>query len=192
MSNVSRVTNVKVMTNHYDLLQRSAQKDQVAFKRLYDETSPGLFSMTLRIVRRRSLAEEVLQEAYLKIWNRADSYNPSKASVFGWMSVITRNTALDKLRSLNSRLEEVYASYEGSNFASRGMSPEDRTEHDKQLNKVVEGLQAPHSEQRKCILFSYYYGYTHKELSEILGKPLGTVKGWIRRGSQQLLGGSWS
>lgn len=182
---------MSVNTKINELLQCSAQKDQFAFKCLYEETSARLFSQVLHLVRRRSLAEEVLQEAYLKIWKRADSYDSTKGSVIGWMSVIARNTALDALRSLNSRPEEVEAGYECMNFAVTDFNekPDKRTEFEIQVRRLIGRLKKLRPEQIQCLLFSYYYGYSHQELSELLGTPLGTIKGWLRRGSQLLTPG---
>lgn len=177
--------------NTIELLQRSAQKDQIAFKRLYEVTSPRLFGLVLQLVRRRCLAEEILQETYLKIWRRADSYNAAKASVIGWMSVIARNTALDVIRRRKHHPEEVELGYENINFASTEFSsdPSARTEFEIQARGLVERLQKLRPEQIQCLIFSLYYGYSHQELSNMLGKPLGTIKGWIRRGGQLLIPG---
>lgn len=174
-----------------ELLQRSAQSDQKAFKHLYDETSPRLFSLVLQLVRRRCLAEEILQETYLKIWKRAGSYDPNKASAIGWMTVIARNTALDTLRNLKARPQETEASYESMRFAATDMNsaPDQTAEIEVQLKGLAERLQKLSPEQIQCLIFSYYYGYSHQELSKMLGKPLGTIKGWIRRGGQQLIPG---
>jgi len=83
------------------LIQRSANNDQLAFKLLYELTSPKLYSLVLKIIKKKKIAEEVLQESYIKIWHRADRYDPTRDSVIGWMSIITRNTAIDTLRALS-------------------------------------------------------------------------------------------
>lgn len=175
------------MTNQTELLRRSAKNDQLAFKQLYEETSPKLYSLVLRIMSTKSVAEEVLQESYLKIWRKADSYDPTKGSVIGWMTVITRNTAFDTLRALSSRPQETETSYEGSQFVSVEHSPEVSSDQTSKLQTLEQQLQMLRPEQRESIIYSYYYGYSHRELSEMTGKPLGTIKAWIRRGSQQLL-----
>ena len=171
------------------LIELSAQKDQAAFKKLYEQTFPKLYSLALRIMVRASLAEEVLQEAYMKIWDKADSYNSSKGHVLAWMTIITRNTALDTLRSLSVRPEEVETVYEGEAYVSSdiNLSPENRIAYVEQIKQMDERLKTLQAEQRQCIIFSHFYGYTHQELSEMLEKPLGTIKSWIRRGGQQLL-----
>jgi len=91
---------MSVVINQIELIQRSANNDPLAFKLLYDLTSPKLYSLVLKIIKREKLAEEALQESYIKIWHRANSYDPSNDSVIGWMSIITRNTAVDTLRDL--------------------------------------------------------------------------------------------
>ena len=177
------------MNDLNQLLELTAHKDQAAFKRLYDQTSPRLFSIAKRIMERESLAEEVLQEAYIKIWDKAERYNSSKGHALAWMTVITRNTALDTLKSLSVRPEEVETVYEGSPYVASdiNLSPENRIDYLKQLKQTDERLNALQAEQKQCIIFSHFYGYSHQELSEILEKPLGTIKSWIRRGNSQIL-----
>ena len=92
---------MNAIINQTELIQRSANNDQLAFKLLYELTSPKFYSLALKIIKKKKLAEKVLQESYIKIWCRADSYDPSRESVIGWMSIITRNTAVDTLRTLS-------------------------------------------------------------------------------------------
>ena len=177
------------MDNLNQLLELSAQKDQVAFKKLYEQTSLKLYSLAVRIMKRESLAEEVLQEAYMKIWDKADSYNSSKGQVLAWMTTIIRNTALDTLRSLSVRPEEVETVYEGTAYVSSdiNLSQENRIDYVEQIQLMNERLKSLQAVQRQCIIFSKFYGYTHQELAEMLKKPLGTIKTWLRRGEIQLL-----
>lgn len=171
------------------LLKLSAQKDQSAFKRLYEQTSPKLYSLALRYMVRPSLAEEVLQEAYIKIWGKADRFDSNKGHALAWMSVITRNTALDTKRALISRPEEVKSTYEGVDFitSDTNLSLDTSLEYVEEIKSMDKRLKALKPEQRKCIIFSYYYGYSHQELSDMMRKPLGTIKSWIRKGGHQLL-----
>ena len=171
------------------LLKLSAGKDKVAFKRLYEQTSSKLYSLALRYMGRPSLAEEVLQESYIKIWDKADRYDSSKGHALAWMSVITRNTALDVKRSFSSRPEEVESRYEGANFVASdiNLSLDSSLDYMEEIKNMDKRLKALKPEQRQCIIFSCFYGYTHQELSDMMGKPLGTVKSWIKRGGHQLL-----
>ena len=177
------------MENLNQLLELSAEKHQPAFKKLYEQTSPKLYSLALRYMKRPSLAEEVLQESYIKIWDKASRYDSSQGNAIAWMSVITRNTALDTKRSFTSRPEEVESTYEGEDFVASdiNLSIESQTDFVEEIKNLDKCLNKLNAEQRKCIIFSRIYGYTHQELSHIMGKPLGTIKTWINRGSDQLL-----
>jgi len=168
------------------LLKRCAKQDQIAFKQLYQESSPKLYGLALRITRKPELAEDVLQDSFIKIWQKADTYSRHKGKGMTWMATITRNKALDKLRRLKVRPQEIAIQYEGLDFASTDLEPdhqEDLSQEMRQLRECLNLLQPP---QRDCILLSYYYGHTHEELSEQLNQPLGTVKSWIRRGLETL------
>lgn len=172
--------------NFAELLQRCSKQDQQAFKQLYQEASPKLYSLALRLMQKPELAEDVLQEAFIKIWQKADSYNVQKGKALTWMATVTRNKALDKLRSLKLKYAETDIQYEGLDFASDDLEPEHQEDLSQEMQRLRECLKQLQPAQRECILLSYYYGHTHQELSEKLNKPLGTVKAWIRRGLETL------
>ena len=170
-----------------DLLQRCAtNRDQLAFKQLYEEASPKLLSLCLRLLQDRELAEDTLQEGFIKIWDKAESYAPSKGKAMTWMATVVRNKALDKLRSLKTKPSETEIQYEGLEFASADLEPDSFENLSQDMQGLMECLKTLKPAQRECILLSYYYGHTHQELSDKLGKPLGTVKAWIRRGLEDL------
>jgi len=154
-----------------ELLQKTAQGDQLAFKKLYEECSPKLMSLCIRLMRTEALA---------------DSFTPGKGRAMTWMSTVIRNKGLDKLRSLKTKAAETEIQYEGLEFASIDLEP-DKLEN---LSQDVKGLMACLDKlkpnQRECILLSYYYGHTHQELADKLNRPLGTIKAWIRRGLEDL------
>ena len=174
--------------NYNELLMRCASplRDRDAFKQLYESTSPRLFGLALGLLKNRGMAEEILQEAYFKIWNSADSYHQGKGKAITWMATVTRNKALDKLRSLKARPQETETVYEGAEFAAASLEPDNLTTVDQDLKQLMNCLDSLQAEQKKCILLSYYHGYTHLELSEKLNKPLGTVKAWVRRGLEKV------
>lgn len=164
----------------------SPHRDREAFKQLYELTSPRLFSLVLGLLKQRSLAEETLQEAYLKIWNSANTYHQGKGKAITWMATVTRNKALDKLRSLKARPQETETVYEGIEFTAPDLRPDSLTTVDEGLKSLMDCLEELQAEQKECILLSYYQGYTHQELAEKMDKPLGTVKAWIRRGLEKI------
>ena len=170
-----------------DLLTRSAGKDQLAFKALYDATSPRLFSVLMGMLKNESLAEDILQESYLKIWEKAETFKASKSSAMTWMRTITTNTARDKLRALKVRHYSDECGDYIENLESDGSSPE--REHDVQaeLSRVTHAMQGLKAIQREALILSCYHGYSHAELAAKLGQPLGTIKTWIRLGKEQVM-----
>jgi RNA polymerase sigma-70 factor, ECF subfamily len=169
------------------LLAACTLRDRRAFAQLYEMSSRRLYGVVLRILDRDEWAQDCLQEAYVKIWNNAESYRPHLAAPMTWMSSIVRNTALDMLRRrrkevLQSEPEKLLED-EGS-----GVIPLDNlqnTEEGKRLHNCLDKLK---SEQRQIIALAYLKGLTHDELATQTGTPLGTVKTWIRRGLEQLRG----
>ncbi|MEE9352433.1 MAG: sigma-70 family RNA polymerase sigma factor [Thiotrichaceae bacterium] len=174
--------------NYNELLIRCASphRDQNAFKQLYESTSPRLYSLALGLLKNKGLAEEILQESFFKIWSSADSYHQSKGRAITWMATVTRNKALDKLRSLKVRPQETETVYEGIEFAAADLEPDNLTTVDQGLKQLMDCLDDLQTEQKECILMSYYHGYTHQELAVKMDKPLGTVKAWIRRGLEKI------
>lgn len=172
--------------NYNELLLRCASRDKQAFNELYTAFSPKIYSLLVRILRQESIAEEVLQESFLKVWNSAASYSPAKGKAFTWVATISRNKALDKLRSFKSRPKETEVTYEGLEFVSEDSQPDNSSEQFEEMARLENCLGELKHEQKECVLNAYYYGYTHQELSKKMDKPLGTVKAWIRRGLETL------
>lgn len=172
-----------------ELLQRSGLGDATAFRQLYDATSPRLFALCKRLLRDEALAEDVLQEGFVKIWHHAAQFSASKASAMTWMTTIVRNQALDKLRQAQSRPATVEdGDYETLEFASLEPGPDALQQMGEDAQQLMHCLNQLKPEQRECILQAFYHGQTHDELAHSLAKPLGTVKAWIRRGLEQLKG----
>ncbi len=169
-----------------ELLLLCAEGDQRAFERLYKKTSPRLFGLCMRMMYVSQLAEEVLQEGYVKIWNNAGSFDPSKASAMTWMTTVVRNRALDVLRRKKVRPVEVESQYEGNEFAELSAGPLDQADLSSATQAVVDCMNGLNEKQKKAILMAYYYGHTHEEISKELNSPLGTVKAWIRRGIERV------
>ncbi len=169
-----------------ELLYLCAKGDEMAFAMLYKQTSGRLLATGIRILGTREAAEDVLQEAYVKIWQKSHSFDASKASSMTWMTTIARNRSLDVLRGLKCRPQESCVEYEDVDFAAEDLAPDDRAGLSVMTNRVVDCLEELKDQQKKSILMAYYYGKTHEEISAELGAPLGTVKAWIRRGVERL------
>lgn len=171
-----------------ELLRRCGQhQDAAAFRQLYQSASPRLFALCKRMLRDETLAEDVLQEGFVKIWKNAPSFASGKGSAMTWMSTIIRNQALDKLRMAKSRpVLTDEGEYETLDFASEELTPESLQELSDDTQYLMQCMEQLKPEQRETILSAFYYGHTHDELATKMNKPLGTVKAWIRRGLEQL------
>lgn len=159
-----------------DQLRAIAQGDRDAFRTLYDHVSPRLFAIILRILGDRGHAEDVLQEVFLRIWRRADAYDPARGTPLAWLSVIARNAALDAVAARRSDHELDLA--DRPELAVCPVEPPDA-----RLGQCLKLLPAA---QARAICEAYTYGLSHSELSQRMGVPVGTVKSWITRGMASL------
>ncbi len=172
----------------HDLMARSALRDQEAFANLYRHTSPKLFGVALRILRREDWAEEVLQESFVSIWNHAEGYSSSKSAPMTWMTAIVRNRALDWLRRPNFEVGDDNYDLLLESVASEGDGPDLLVSKEREGRALAECFKQLSSNQRQSIALAYVHGLSHGELSLHLKEPLGTVKTWIRRGLERLKG----
>lgn len=166
-----------------------ARRDAAAFRSLYDAASPKLFGFALRILNKRELAEEALQESFVNIWNHAASYQASLAAPMTWMTTIVRNKAFDLLRRMDDAVEidadtfdkDVMAALESPDatpFEALRMSGDARA-----LARCLSRLEGLH---RQAIALAFYHDLSHSEVAEQMKLPLGTIKTWIRRGLERL------
>ena len=166
-----------------------AQKDAQAFRSLYDSTSPKLFGFALRILIKKELAEEVLQESFVSVWNNAGSYQPGLAAPMTWMTTIVRNKAFDLLRRVDHAVEidadtfdkdvmDAMESADPTPIESLQLSADSKA-----LARCLTTLEGLH---RQAIALAFYHDLSHSEVSEQLKLPIGTVKTWIRRGLERL------
>ena len=167
------------------LLAACARRDRAAFARLYELTSPKLFGVALRIVRQEHLAEEVLQDCYIRIWNRAPDYREGVASPMTWLGSIVRNRCLDTLRRRNPEVIDAEGELIDA-AASDNPGPLEVLERDQDAAALARCLQKLEGKQRQAILLAFYDGMSHSELAAHLREPLGTVKTWVRRGLLKL------
>jgi RNA polymerase sigma-70 factor (ECF subfamily) len=161
------------------LLRAAANGDKDAFRAIYNATSAKLFGVAVRILKRSDLAEDVIQDAYLKIWDAAPNFRPELGSPMSWMVAITRNRAIDVLRKRTELAVEDQK--DGGERADETPDPFELTAQSNELKALLGCMERLNPEQRQCLLMAYYYGYTHEEISERMSTPVGTVKSWIRR-----------
>jgi RNA polymerase sigma-70 factor (ECF subfamily) len=167
------------------LLAATARGDRAAFAKLYLLSSPKLFGVALRIVRREDWAEDVLQECYVRIWSHAREYRPGLAAPMTWMASIVRNRCLDWLRRPNPEVPDLDgALIDGAPSANPGPLAElERSSEAQALARCLNGLEA---KQRQAIALAFFEGLSHSELARHMREPLGTVKTWVRRGLLRL------
>ena len=156
------------------IIKQLQEQNKQAISALYDQYGPALYGIVLKIVRSEMIAEDVLQEAFVKIWKKGHSYDPSKGTLFTWMLNITRNTAIDKLRTEESR--NRIATNQQEVFSE---TPTDHIGLNTQVNKLEE-------KYRHVIDLIYFKGYTQEEVTEELNIPLGTVKSRVRIALREL------
>ena len=169
------------------LLAATGGGDQRAFAQLYESCSSHLYALLLRILKRRDWADEALQDCFLRVWQKADTYAPEKGAPLTWLMTIARYRALDLLRM---KRPEVEMPEEGAEppmaFADLAESPEERAVEREGLGKLRDCMKGLQAEQKRSVLLAYYEGYTHQELAQVMNAPLGTVKSWVRRGLSRL------
>lgn len=169
-----------------DLLARCALNDRNAFTKLYETTSAQLFGLVLRIVKNAEVASEVLQEGYVKIWNRAADFRADKARPMTWMGAIVRNQAIDVLRRSGHEITPTEPVEELHWLADEAAGPQETVAQSQQHQALHECINQLEGSQRHAMLLAYFNGLTHEQLAERLDTPLGTVKSWLRRGLLRL------
>jgi RNA polymerase sigma-70 factor (ECF subfamily) len=161
------------------LLAAVAKGDEVAFERLYAATRAKLYGVVLRILRRPDLADEVMQETYLKIWNGAGQFDPARASPITWMVAIARNRAIDLARKkADVSVEEVPEVLE---LAAETPDPLAARERSEELERLLACLGRLDPDQRRLVLLAYYNGLSREQLAAKLDRPVNTIKTWLRR-----------
>lgn len=168
-----------------DLLLAVADGDQAAFERLYQLTSPRVFGAMLALLKRRDWAEEVVQEAYVRAWRNAKSYQAERGAAVTWIIAIARNAALDRMRKHRREILTDDLPTGEAPPEPVGNAIDDALRHDR-AKTIITCLDKLDDGPRRAIILAYLYGYSHEELANTLDVPLGTAKSWIRRGLARL------
>jgi RNA polymerase sigma-70 factor (ECF subfamily) len=156
-------------------------RSQAAFNYLYDNYSGALHGIIVSILLDKELANDVLQEVFVKIWRQIEQYNPEKGRLFTWMVNISRNASIDTLRSKGYHIQKKNRELTENVYSAAGTIS---TETDKiGLRKLITGLKEDH---KILVELAYFQGYTQDEISKLLNVPLGTVKTRLRSALVQL------
>ncbi len=171
-----------------DLLQKIGQGDRRSFEALYDRFSGVLFSTAYRVLNNREAAEDVLQDVFIQIWEKAALYDPARGKPMTWAITLTRNKSIDRLRSTQrrNRLQDdlLHESETVEKFDDR--SSFEALSSVETGGMVRAAIQKLSKDQREAIELAFFSSLTQTEISERLGEPLGTVKARIRRGMMRL------
>lgn len=170
------------------LLQKAAGGDQTAFAELYDRFSPPLYSLMLQMLGEAHEAEDLLQDGFVHLWDKATSYDATKGRAFSWAMMIFRHKAIDRLRARGRQARLAEQAANESSLWSSGAAPQaDDVANDQDRASLArQALAALPSDQRRLIELAFLKGLTHQSISETLQLPLGSVKTSIRRGLLRL------
>ncbi len=160
-----------------DIILQLQNGDKTALYALYDKYSGALYGVILRMCRDKEMAEDLLQETFLKIWKKIDQYDATKGKFYTWSYRIAKNTTLNALRKASPLIQnEDLGVY-------KNIAEEETFRDYSELNGVVKNLEPQH---QKAIELVYFKGYTHREAHEIMGVPLGTFKSYVRQALLQI------
>ncbi|MEZ2221196.1 sigma-70 family RNA polymerase sigma factor [Rhizobium sp. RCC_161_2] len=160
------------------LISRVAMRDQKAFVALYRQTSPKLYAVCLRILRNKTDAEEVLQEVYVKIWQRAERFLASEGPAMPWLTTIARNQSIDAIRARKPVADEIDSAYD---LADTEPGPEEQAivkGEGRRIDRCMEELEAGRAQ---AVRSAYVEGLSYQELAEQYSVPLNTMRTWLRR-----------
>jgi RNA polymerase sigma-70 factor, ECF subfamily len=170
------------------LMARVALGDRAAFERVYRATCAHLYSIAFRTLRNEQKADEILQEAYVNIWRQAASFDARAGTPMTWMINVVRNKAIDAMRSRRSEAASTVEIDETTEAlpADAAGEPGELLESSLAKARVQACMAGLPSSQRQALALAYYRGLVHTDIAAAMNAPLGTAKGWVRRGLEQL------
>jgi RNA polymerase sigma-70 factor (ECF subfamily) len=168
------------------VVTRMARGDASAVAELYDRNARAIYSLALRMLSDAAEAEDVVQDVFTQAWRQAGRYDPSRAPVIGWLLVITRARALDRLRARRSRIAPAPIDVTTPDPVDPGLGQELQAIGNEEAARLRAALEALPDGQREALELAYYKGLSQSDIAETLKQPLGTVKTRIRTGLLKL------
>jgi RNA polymerase sigma-70 factor (ECF subfamily) len=168
-----------------DLIGRMQRRDPQALAELYDRYGRVAYSLILRVVRDTGIAEDLVQETFLRVWNRVQGFDAGKGSLGPWLLAVARNRAIDYLRSAGGRERNAVEFEESDHPALYTDMEKDILVSDK-ARLVKTAMEKLSPNQRQVIELAYFEGLSQTEMAERMGQPLGTVKTWVRSALKNL------
>jgi RNA polymerase sigma-70 factor, ECF subfamily len=170
---------IHAATGDPDLVRRLQQRDPRALGELYDRYGRLAFSLILRVVRDAGIAEDLVQETFLRVWNRVGGFDADKGAIGPWLLAVARNRAIDYLRSTSGR-ERNNLELEETDHPALYRDMESEIFNSDRARRVKVALQKLSPQHRQVIELAYFEGLSQTEMAERMGQPLGTVKTWVR------------
>jgi RNA polymerase sigma-70 factor (ECF subfamily) len=171
-------------TSDEELVLAFQQKDLQALEEFFDRHQRIALAVAYRVLGDREAAEDVLQEAFLAVWRQADTYQPEKGTARSWFLSIVRHRAIDVTRGRSFAKERI--SLDELNFEPRYSDVWQQVDARLDGEQVRQAVEALPAEQKEAVLLAYFGGFTHPEIAQRTGVPLGTVKGRLRLAMQKL------
>ncbi len=172
------------------LVKQVARGDTSALEKLYDRYGQPVYSLTLRIVRDPQTAEELAQEVFVRLWRYADTYDPARGRLSGWLLGIAHNLALNEVRRWQSRPQKAELTSDDDEreyeLVDESADAAEAAWINIRRQAIVDALKQLPEAQRQAIELAFFGGFTHLEIANLLGDPLGTIKSRIRIGMQRL------
>jgi len=168
------------------LLRAVANKDQAAFEAFYDATTERVLNLVLRITQQMDIAEEVVSDVYLQVWRQADRFDPARGNALAWLTMMCRSRALDASRKIKAAPTAGAEPISDIPELESTEFPQDLLLAVEQRSAIHDALSKLKPNQRQLLALAYFRGYSHSELAQFTGMPLGTVKTQMRRALMKL------
>ena len=168
-----------------ELVQRLQKRDPRALGELYDKYGRLAYSLIFRIVRDTGTAEDLVQETFLRVWNRSAGFDGERGALGGWLLAVARNRAIDYLRSAGGKMRNALE-LEETAHPSLYMDLEKEVLNSDKARRLRKAMETLSTNQREAIELAYFEGLSQTEMAERMGQPLGTVKTWVRTALKHL------
>jgi RNA polymerase sigma-70 factor (ECF subfamily) len=169
-----------------ELVRRLQARDPEALSDLYDRFGKLAWSVILSIVRDAAIAEDLVQETFLRAWNRANGFEASRGALGPWLLTIARNQAIDHVRSQSYRMDRCVYELDATEHPALFLDMESTILNANYARAIRNAITKLNANQRKVIELAYYEGLSQTEMAERMGQPLGTVKTWVRTALKNL------
>ncbi len=168
-----------------DLARRLQKRDPQALGELYDKYGRLAFALIYRIVRDTATAEDLVQETFLRVWNRSQGFDADRGALGGWLLAVARNRAIDYLRSAGGKMRNALE-LEETAHPSLYLDLEKEVLNSDKARTLRQAMEKLSANQRQTIELAYFEGLSQTEIADRMGQPLGTVKTWVRAALKRL------